>query len=121
MRKARGGVDPEASREASRRERERLTFGYLTSYENEMLRRRGRARIRAARAEVVERRKALLRVVPTKWAMSQLRKRCTISRECGNWVELLDAASNQYIYYNKQTEENQWLPPLELSARFWCV
>ena len=53
--------------------------------------------------------------------MSQLRKRCTISRECGNWVELLDAASNQYIYYNKRTEENQWLPPLELSARFWCV
>eukprot|EP00948_MAST-09A_sp_MAST-9A-sp1_P001227 g1227.t1 len=68
--------------------------------------------------ELKEKRLEKFRVVPkkSKFQALQLRKRCEVVRDCGDWLELMDSATNQFIYYNKHTRETQWVPPVEVSA-----
>ena len=75
--------------------------------------RQGRAAARRLRA-------GLLRVVPTRYQMSKLRKECDVVTDSGEWQELRDRRTHAFLYYNKKTGDSQWDPPLEQDVKFQC-
>ena len=74
-----------------------------------------------ARLWAHEQRMKKLRVVPTKWAMAQLKKRCQVVRDMGPWQELREPVAGHVFYYFKPTGDSQWDPPKEFEEKFCCT
>ncbi len=53
----------------------------------------------------------LVRVVPTKFQMQQLKKRCIVMGRFGDWQELRDPHTNHIFFYHTPTGDSQWDPP----------
>ena len=53
----------------------------------------------------------LIRVVPTKFQMQQLKKRCIVMSRFGEWQELRDPHTNHIFFYHTPTGDSQWDPP----------
>ena len=53
----------------------------------------------------------LIRVVPTKFQMQQLKKRCIVMSRFGEWQELRDSHTNHIFFYHTPTGDSQWDPP----------
>ena len=58
-----------------------------------------------------EERMKLLRVVPTKYQMAELKKRCMVLSRFGAWQELRDPRTNHIFFYHTPTGDSQWDPP----------
>jgi hypothetical protein len=58
-----------------------------------------------------EERMKLIRVVKTKYQMTQLKKRCQVVSRFGDWQELRDPHTNHVFYYFGPTGDSQWNPP----------
>ena len=69
----------------------------------------------------LERKRQLLRVVPTKWAMLELKRKCTVLRNIGPWQELRDPSTGHVFYLYKPTLDSQWAAPKMFSEKFSCT
>eukprot|EP00943_MAST-04B_sp_MAST-4B-sp1_P004177 g4177.t1 len=58
-----------------------------------------------------EQKMKLLRVVPTKYQMMELKKRCVLLSRFGEWQELRDPHTNHIFFYHTPTGDSQWDPP----------
>mgnify|MGYP006877082945 CR=1 FL=1 len=67
----------------------------------------------------LERKRQLLRVVPTKWAMLELKKQCIVLRNMGPWQELRDPSTGHVFYLYKPTLDSQWAAPKMFSEKFF--
>ena len=69
----------------------------------------------------LEKRLQKLRVVPTKWAMLELKRKCVVLRDMGPWQELREPETGHVFYLYKPTLDSQWAAPKMFSERFSCT
>ena len=69
----------------------------------------------------LEKKRQLLRVVPTKFAMLELKRKCTVLRDMGPWQELRDPSTGHVFYLYKPTLDSQWAAPKMFSEKFSCT
>jgi hypothetical protein len=69
----------------------------------------------------LEKKRQLLRVVPTKFAMLELKRKCTVLRDMGPWQELRDPSTGHVFYLYKPTLDSQWAAPKTFSEKFSCT
>ena len=62
-----------------------------------------------------------LRVVPTKWALLELKRKCTVLRDLGPWQELREPDTGHVFYIYKPTLDSQWAAPKMFSEKFSCT